>query len=440
MSSATANYIYAANFNSGKIDVYDGNWNAATLPGSFADPQVPAGFAPFNIWNLGGKLYVTYAKQDSAKHDDIAGAGNGYVAVFDTNGNLLTHLISGGQLDSPWGLAIAPASFGTFANDLLVGNFRDGTINAFDPSTGKFAGTLQDPAGNPIVNVGIWGMMFGTGGGAGYANTLYFVAGISAGTGIQTHGLLGSISTTAAPIIAANGIVNNASFAASTNPLAPGSIAAIFGANLTEGITACLAPACNPTFRTDKRLNSTLAGTQVMVNGTPAPIFYASPIQVGFQVPSELTAGTTASVQVEVAGQSSPPNTISISQFSPGIFFGGANVGAVTHADGSAVTATSPAALGEVVSIYGTGLGQTSPAVPTGALSTGTVNTVTSATVSIDGMPAQVQFSGLASCCVGLNQINVMVPANARVAAAVPVIVSVGGQPANTVTIATKAP
>lgn len=437
--SNNPDYVYAANFNSGKIDVYDGTWTAATLAGSFSDPQVPAGFAPFNIQNIGGKLYVTYAKQNAAKNADVAGAGSGYVAVFDLQGNLIQHLVSGAPLNSPWGVAIAPATFGDFKGALLVGNFGDGTINAFDPATGKSLGALQDPSGKTIVISGLWALVFGGGGSGGYQTVLYFTAGISAGSGVQSHGLLGTLATTAAPAVNANGIVNNAGFAAGTGPLAPGSIAAIFGANLTEGLNACLPPACNPTFRTDKRLNTTLAGTQVLVNGIPAPIYYASPVQIGFQIPTELSAGGTATVQVTAAGQSSTPSTVNIAQFAPGVFFTGTNVGAVTHADGSAVTTANPAAQGETVIIYGSGFGATAPAVATGLLSTGTTNTITSATATIDGLPATVNFSGLANCCVGLNQVNVVVPTTVRVATNVPVVVSVGGQAANTVTIATKA-
>src|SRR5205807_3695212 len=137
--------LYAANFHTGAIDVFDANFKPVTLPaGSFADPAVPAGFAPFNIQNLGGRLFVTYARQDAAKVFDVAGAGNGYVAVFDTSGKLLQHLISGGPLNSPWGIQIAPATFGKFPLAVLVGNFGDGMINAFDPITGALLGTLQD--------------------------------------------------------------------------------------------------------------------------------------------------------------------------------------------------------------------------------------------------------------------------------------------------------
>src|SRR5262249_34043892 len=133
-----AHFLYAADFHNGKIDVIDGQFNQVALGtngfGTFTDPNLPAGFAPFNVQNLGGKLFVTYAKQNAAATGDVAGPGNGFVDVFDTSGNLLQRLVSGGALNSPWGLALAPANFGDFSNDLLVGNFGDGTINAYNPT------------------------------------------------------------------------------------------------------------------------------------------------------------------------------------------------------------------------------------------------------------------------------------------------------------------
>ena len=424
-------YVYAANFSAGTIDVYDGTWAKATLAGSFKDPTVPAGFAPFNIQLLGGKLYVAYAKQDATKTLNVNGPGAGYVAVFDTNGNLIKHLVSTGTLNAPWGLAIAPPSFGTFANALLVGNFGDGKINAFDATTGNPLGTLQDPAGNPIINLGLWALEFGTNAAGNYSTTLYFTAGIPGSGVIQSHGLFGAITTTAPPSIGTNGIVNGASFA--TGPLAPGSIAALFGTNLTDNATSCLPPACNPVFRSDKRLNATMAGAQVEVNGVPVPMFYASPIQLGIQIPTELAAGSTATVQVLVDGQASTSSTITIAEFSPGIFAGG-----ITHANGTPVTTANPAAVAETVTIYANGLGATSTVVPTGALPTGTTTTNTTPTVTIDGINADVSFSGLAGCCVGLNQVNVVVPSGVRSGTNVPVIVSVSGQASNTVNMASK--
>lgn len=198
-SSGGSNYLYAANFHSGAIDVYDGNYNPATLTGSFTDPSLPAGFAPFNIQNLAGQLYVAYAKQDALGTNDVAGAGNGYVNIFDTSGNFIRRFASSNVLNSPWGLAIAPQNFGEFSGAVLVGNFGDGRINAFD-SGGNYLGTLQDASSNPIVIPGLWGLAFGNGGNGGDTHTLYFAAGISG----QSHGLFGSIS--AIPPLFANSL------------------------------------------------------------------------------------------------------------------------------------------------------------------------------------------------------------------------------------------
>src|ERR1017187_4316126 len=196
ISATTTNaapLLYASNFSSGNIDIFDTNFKPVSMAGSFTDPSVPAGFAPFNIQNLGGKLYVMYAKQNASK--TFAASGGGYVAIFDLNGNLLQHLVSNGPLNAPWGVAIAPASFGAFASDVLIGNFGDGTINAFDPTTGASLGALQDQNGNTISFPGLWGLILGNGGSGGDANAVYFVAGSAS----QKHGLLGSIQ--AAPTL-----------------------------------------------------------------------------------------------------------------------------------------------------------------------------------------------------------------------------------------------
>ena len=435
-NSPTANFLYAANFSAGTIDVFDTNYNKFVPAGGFTDPSVPAGFAPFNIQNLGGRLFVTYAKQNAAKRADVPGVGNGYVAVFDTNGNLLQHLISGGPLNSPWGIQLAPPTFGQFGGDLLVGNFQDGLINAFDPSTGAYVGTLKDPAGNNIAIPGLWGLQVGAGGGAGFPNTLYFAAGISVGgSPLQAHGLFGSISTTSPPVVSASGVVNAASFTAGTSGLAPGSIAVIFGSNFTEGIEACLPPACNATFRIDNRLNTTLAGAQVEINQVPVPLFYASPVQLAVQIPVELPPGSTASLQVTVNGQSSAPVQVPIGAAAPGLFFSGANVGVITHANGTLVTTASPATPGETVTIYATGLGLTSPVVPTGVRAAANVSVVTGPTVTIDSLSAQAA-AGLANGSVGLNTVSVVVPAGVHRGTNVPVVLNIGSQQANTVTLA----
>jgi uncharacterized protein (TIGR03118 family) len=151
------------------------------------------------VENIGGVLYVTYALQDPEKHDDVAGPGNGYVDEFDTNGNFIKRLISNGPLNSPWGLALAPANFGDFSDDLLVGNFGDGMINVFNPSTGVQLGDLEGAGGTPIVNEGLWGLAFGNGSGSGATNTLYFTAGIPGPGNVEDHGLFGDIVVTPEP-------------------------------------------------------------------------------------------------------------------------------------------------------------------------------------------------------------------------------------------------
>ena len=173
----------------GAESTFTARFKKVKLSGHFEDARIPAGFAPFDIQLLDGELYVSYAKQDAARHDDVAGPGNGFVDVYDTSGHLLRRLISRGDLNSPWGLVIAPASFGTFAGDLLVGNFGDGAIHAYDPITGAEKGQLMNTDGNPILINGLWALRFGNGMFANAA-TLVFTAGI----GDESHGLLGEIT------------------------------------------------------------------------------------------------------------------------------------------------------------------------------------------------------------------------------------------------------
>jgi uncharacterized protein (TIGR03118 family) len=182
-------YLYAANFKTGTIDVIKDNPGAPNLTGSFADPTIPAGFAPFNIQLLGGNLYVAYAKQDATKQGDVPGPGNGFVNVFDTNGNFLLRVATQGTLNSPWGLAIAPASFGPFAGNLLVGNFGNGRINVFDLANNTFGGQLLDQGGNPLTIDGLWALTIGNGGASGSVEKIYF----SAGPNGEVNGLFGVI-------------------------------------------------------------------------------------------------------------------------------------------------------------------------------------------------------------------------------------------------------
>ena len=199
-TNSATNFLYAANFRAGTIDVFDSNFKPVTnsppltakaVP--FADTNLPAGFAPFNVQAIGTNLYVTYAMQDTNTFDDVPGAGNGFVDVFDTAGNLLKRFAANGPLNAPWGLALAPASFGSFGGALLVGNFGDGHINAFDASLGTYLGPLLNTNGTPIVIQGLWGLIFGNGGKGGDTNALYFTAGIPGAGAIEDHGLLGSI-------------------------------------------------------------------------------------------------------------------------------------------------------------------------------------------------------------------------------------------------------
>jgi uncharacterized protein (TIGR03118 family) len=186
-------FLYAANFSKARIDVFDDHFRRVKFRGGFKDRQIPAGFAPFDIQLLDGNLYVSYAMQDAAKHDDVAGPGNGFVDVYDTSGHLLSRLIAHGDLNSPWGLAIAPPDFGAFSGDLLVGNFGDGAIHAYDPTTGAPKGQLTNTDGNPILINGLWALRFGNGTFAA-PQTLVFTAGI----GDEGHGLLGEITPAAA--------------------------------------------------------------------------------------------------------------------------------------------------------------------------------------------------------------------------------------------------
>jgi uncharacterized protein (TIGR03118 family) len=191
--------LYAANFRSGQVEVYDTNFKRVMLPtGAFTDRNLPSNYAPFNVQVLGNKVYVTYAQQDETKHDDVGGPNHGFVDVFNLDGtpglaNGQERLVTRTHLDSPWGLAIAPSSFGSLSGDLLVGNFKSGLIDVFNPTTGTFLGNLKDPDGEPIQIDGLWALKVGNGKAGGDSNSVYFTA----GTFDETHGLFGSLSPVA---------------------------------------------------------------------------------------------------------------------------------------------------------------------------------------------------------------------------------------------------
>jgi len=186
VTMSSGKFIYATSFRFGRVDVFDSHFN---LVNSFTDPTVPTGFAPFGIHNVGGKLYVTFAKQGPGKNDDDARPGNGFVDVFSPNGDLLQRLVSRGKLDSPWAVTLAPTTFGAFGGDILIGNFGNGRINAYDPTTGMFQGELSGPGGGPIAIDGLWGLRFAPATPGATPNTLFFTAGLNH----EADGLFGTL-------------------------------------------------------------------------------------------------------------------------------------------------------------------------------------------------------------------------------------------------------
>jgi uncharacterized protein (TIGR03118 family) len=247
ITNASGSFLLATNFHSGRIDVFDSTFNLVTLAGSFIDPTLPAGYAPFGVQPIGTQVFVTYALQDAAKHDPTAGAGNGYVSIFDPNGNFVSRFASTGTLNAPWGTVQASANFGKFSNDILIGNFGDGTINAFD-NQGNFLGQIKDQTGAVITNGSLWAIVFGAGG-TGDPNTLYFTAGLAN----EGHGLFGAIafnagatedySLTASPqsgTVTAGGSMN---FTLSVTPANGFSNLVTFSCTAPTGITCAFNPA-----------------------------------------------------------------------------------------------------------------------------------------------------------------------------------------------------
>jgi uncharacterized protein (TIGR03118 family) len=175
--NGTTHLLYAANFPRARIDVFDGTFKRVSVPGGFRDRHVPASYSPFGIQAINGDLYVTFAKRDANGEDEVQGAGLGFVDVFDPDGRLLRRIATHGVLNAPWGLALAPASFGEFGGALLVGNLGDGAINAFGPLTGKFLGSLRGRDNKRLHIDGLWGIQFGNGVFGQKTNALYYAAG-----------------------------------------------------------------------------------------------------------------------------------------------------------------------------------------------------------------------------------------------------------------------
>jgi uncharacterized protein (TIGR03437 family) len=323
----------------------------------------------------------------------VAGAGNGYVDVFDASGNLVTQLISKGALNSPWGMQIAPATFGQFSGALLVANFGDGTINAFDPAKGTPLGTLNDSTGHTLSIPGLWGLLFGNGGKGGDTSTLYFTAGTPGpyGEAPESHGLFGSIQ--APPSFTPAGVVNGASF---QPPLAPNTWATVMGGGLAASSRSWAA-----TDLVGGNLPTSIDNVSVTVNGTPAEISFVGPSQVDFLIPPTAAVGP-AQIQVISNEQISAPATVNLTLTAPAFFWLTGNKyivsthsnGTVTGPTGLIPGETSPVTPGETIALYGTGF---------------TVNTpVALPIVTIGGLTATVTFVGQIDA--GIIQINVVVP------------------------------
>jgi uncharacterized protein (TIGR03118 family) len=418
--------LFGANFATGKIDVFDANFAPTTVAGGFADPGIPAGFGPFNIQNIGGKLYVTYAKQGPGGKFDISGAGNGYVDVFDLTGTLIQRIASQGPLNSPWGVAIAPASWGAFGGALLVGNFGDGKINAFDLTKGTALGTLQDASGNSIVNVGLWALQFGNSGNGGDPSVCYIAAGI-VGPDSKTHGLLAGITP---PQGVAN--ITNAASQVIATAIAPGEIVELNGFTLGPSPRVANAIPTSGVLGTSVTGTTAASGpTSVTFNGTAAPIFYGSAGATSVIVPYEVSGSASANVVVTYKSNVSSTFTIPVAPTAPGLFTlnetGSGGVVAI-NSDGT-INGTSNAALrGFPVLLYATGEGQTDPTGSDGAV-TGQFIRTPFATVSlmIGGQAATVVYAGSATGSVaGVMEIEAIVPP-AAAAGAVPVVLTVGG-------------
>jgi len=420
-ASGSNTYLYAANLSKGTIDVFDSTYTAVTLPNAFQDGNLPAGYAPFNIQNLAGNLYVAYALQNTAKNFVMPGVGDGYVDVYSTAGTLMDRLISGGNLstlNAPWGLAIASTGFGDYASDLLVGNFGDGTINVFNSTTGAYIATLDSVDGATIVIPNLWALQVGNGGSGGDANAVYFTAGIP-GPDMGNHGLLGRLQ--AAPIVTAADVVNGASFQPA---IAPNTWVTITGGNLS-GTTRV--------WDTDDFVGSALPtdidSVSVTVNGTYAYVEYVSPTQLNVLLPVGLASGQ-AQLETYNFGLASATVAVQVQDVAPAFFLqsDGTHIVA-THANGTLVGPTStttgatPAAPGETIVLYGTGFGVTNPATPAGQLITTNLPLATTPTVTIGSVASQVTFAGLISA--GLFQINVIVPASTA-SGDVPLVALVG--------------
>jgi uncharacterized protein (TIGR03118 family) len=392
--------LYVANFHSGAVEVYDGNFAPVKLAaGAFTDSQLPAGYAPFNIANLNGSLYVAYALQNPAKTFDVPGPGNGYVDVYDGSGNLKTRLVAGGSLNAPWGMAIAPANnFGAFSGMLLVGNFGNGQINAYDPVTGASQGTMMSPAGTPITIPGLWGLRVGNGASGGDANAVYFAAGPSN----EAHGLFGSLQ--AGPVITS--VLNGASFKSGAAEYA---WVSVFGANLASTKRNWTAADI-----IGGKLPIALDGAGVTIDNKSAYISYVSPTQVNALVAADSKLGPV-SVASGNGGLVSAAASATLQAVAPAFFISKSNYIAGFGPDNKTIigpttlfpNASAPVAKGAEISLFATGCGPANTPIPDGQVIS-TPIPISGVSVTIGTTAAQVVAANLVG--PGLYQINVIVP------------------------------
>ena len=241
VTNATGTFLLATNFGAGaKVEAYDTSFHVANLTGSFSDPNLPTGYAPYAVHTIGTKVYVTYMLRDTTTYTETLGAGTGIVDAFDLNGVFVARAITGGNLNAPWGMALAPTGFGIYGGDLLVGNFGDGVINVYNPTTYAYLGQLADATGNVIANPGLWEIVFGQASPAvGDPNTLYFSAGLNQ----EKDGLFASIAS-----VAANPGSGTFALSASTGALtvtSGGSTSATVSLAPSSGFTGTVTFACS---------------------------------------------------------------------------------------------------------------------------------------------------------------------------------------------------
>jgi hypothetical protein len=293
LASLNSTFLLAANFNSGKIDVLDRNFNLTSLSGSFTDPKLPAGFAPHGIHVIGNQIYVAYAMQDAAKHDAQPGAGMGQIDIFDTNGNFVsTFVAAGGKLNAPWGVVATPATFGDFPSAILVGNFGDGTINAFD-TTGKLLGQLSDSSNKVLVNPGLWDMVFGGGGTSGDPGTLYLTAGGSNQPNFPTGGSTTAVFASLVPAAAVAGPDFSLKLSApSATVMTGGSTTLMISASAVGGFNSQISLTCSaPTGLTCTASPSTITPGSSAASSTLTVAAASTPPAGGYNAMAILMPG-----------------------------------------------------------------------------------------------------------------------------------------------------